>query len=151
MKASATALLIIGGVFVAMSVRAARPDLEPIFKEPEDRDKWVRGAFPEPTMRTIYVMNRAAIDTHGKPIRVSGILHHTKNPDGSYPVDFSRLSEGGIHIARQTPGIVEEIERRARPHLPATMPLFIIGEGTPNEHWHAGPWRHAHTGELKWE
>lgn len=143
-------LFIVGGLIVlqkAMSVRAERPDFDPIFANASEADKWRRRGFHPDIMEAIRVMNRAAIETHGKPIRVSNILGHrslTEKPQ----VDFSRLSPAGRLIAKQTERIVDEIGRRARPNLPPTMPLFVVSEGTDNDHWHAGPWREKATGKF---
>lgn len=97
---------------------------------------WTTGQGPRQARLWISQVNAISQAVTGRGAVVTSWFREDDSAHrGGQAVDFRRLSEANQDYPQYTEADVLEIERRA---LDAGVPLTIVHQGKPTEHWHCG-------------
>lgn len=130
--------LLLGLLVMALRYYRIRTQAELRWKEDSDRLLWEAGRGPAHVRRWIVTFNRISNDVAGR----GGVVTSWHRDDGTAhadlsAVDFRRLSAANEYDPDPyTRADVVQIETRA---VAEGIPVYVVAEGTPGEHWHLGP------------
>ena len=129
------AALLVLGFLLAKTIRTPDPDgLR--FKEGQDAELWRIGAGPPAARAWIAVFNTISMKRAGR----GAVVTAWRTPTGAHAelaaVDFRRLSAANEYDA--DPYTAHEAHQMEQDALKAGLPIHIIDEGNPGEHWHIG-------------
>jgi hypothetical protein len=122
---------------MALSVRKIDPlDTIVRFKEDDDRAIFVLGDMPAHVIKWIETFNDISVRESGKGSVVTSIFRKDRSVHrDKEAVDFRRLSAANKTYPKYTPADAEKIEQAAANE---GIPIHVIAEGSPGEHWHIG-------------
>ena len=127
---------------MAMSVKRAGEKNQIRFKEQADEDLWLSNQGPSEVRDWIRTMNHLSVFHAGRGIVVTSWV---RNDDSAHQraeaVDIRRLS--GANKFDPDPYTLDEVIAIEADAAAQGIPIFIINEGKPNEHWHLGRVKYA--------